>query len=102
MMRDRSNSPSTTPAPLILAAWLAPFRDCFSTPIWHRVLTLVAGAILTPRVRTVSAALRIVVADGAFAALDLIAAIRRHVCLITRLRLDANLFAPPPARQPGQ
>jgi hypothetical protein len=249
-MRDRSSPPSsTTPAPLILAAWLAPFRDCFSTPTWHRVLTLVAGAILTPGARTVSSALRImglahapgfaryhevlsrarwdgravarrllglildaflpegpvviglddtierrwgpkitargiyrdpvrsshghfvkasglrwlclmvlvpipwacrrwalpfltilapsaqwsdthgrrhktlidwarqailqtrrwlpqrqiiVVADGAFAALDLIAAIRRHVCLITRLRLDANLFAPPPTRQPGQ
>jgi DDE superfamily endonuclease len=44
----------------------------------------------------------IVVADSSFAALDLIAAIRRHVCLITRLRLDASLFAPAPARRPGQ
>jgi len=25
---------------------------------------------------------------------DLLDAVRRHVCLITRLRLDANLFAP--------
>ena len=36
----------------------------------------------------------VVVADSSFAALDLIAAIRRHVCLVTRLRLDANIFAP--------
>ena len=43
-----------------------------------------------------------VVADSSFAALDLIAAVRRHVCLITRLRLDASLFEPAPARQPGQ
>jgi DDE superfamily endonuclease len=44
----------------------------------------------------------IVVADASFAALDLIAAIRRHVCLVTRLRIDANLFAPAPPRRPGQ
>jgi len=44
----------------------------------------------------------IVVADASFAALDLIAALRRHVCLITRLRIDASLFAPAPPRRPGQ
>ena len=44
----------------------------------------------------------IVVADASFAALDLIAALRRHVCLITRLRIDASLFAPVPPRRPGQ
>jgi hypothetical protein len=44
----------------------------------------------------------IVVADASFAALDLIATLRRHVCLITRLRIDAGLFAPAPPRRPGQ
>lgn len=44
----------------------------------------------------------VVVADSSFAALDLIAAVRRHVCLITRLRLDASLFEPAPERLPGQ
>src|ERR1035438_4721946 len=44
----------------------------------------------------------VVVADSSFSALDLIAAVRRHVCLVTRLRLDATLFAPAPARTPGQ
>jgi len=44
----------------------------------------------------------VVVADSSFSALDLIAAVRRHVCLVTRLRLDANLFAPAPERRPGQ
>ena len=43
-----------------------------------------------------------VVADSSFAALELIAAVRDHVCLITRLRLDANLFEPAPERRPGQ
>jgi len=44
----------------------------------------------------------IVVADSSFAALDLIAAVRRHVCLVTRLRLDASLFEPAPPRRPGR
>ena len=44
----------------------------------------------------------IIVADSSFAAIELIAAVRRHVCFVTRLRLDANLFAPPPARRPGR
>ncbi len=44
----------------------------------------------------------IVVADASFAAIDLIAALRRHVCLITRLRIDASLFAPAPPRRVGQ
>ena len=44
----------------------------------------------------------VVVADSSFAALELIAAVRRHVCLITRLRLDASLFEPAPERRPNQ
>jgi len=42
------------------------------------------------------------VADSGFAALDLLAAVRGHVCMITRLRMDANLFRPAPKRRPGQ
>jgi hypothetical protein len=37
-----------------------------------------------------------------FAAIELIAAVGHHVCLITRLRLDANLFKPAQKRRPGQ
>lgn len=44
----------------------------------------------------------VIVADSGFAAIELIAAVRRHVCFLTRLRLDANLFEPPPARRPGR
>jgi len=44
----------------------------------------------------------IVVADASFAAIDLIAALRRRVCLVTRLRIDAGLFAPAPPRRAGQ
>jgi hypothetical protein len=189
------------PVPSLLASWLAPFRDCFTAPVWQRVLVLVAGAVLAPGQRTVSAALRVMglaepaglrpllrspepgplefarpgadrrggdrhrrhhraalgaehpgprhlprsgallarllcqdqwpglaVADGgaaypageaalgaavpdrritiagdsSFATLELIEAVRRRVRLITRLRPDANLFAPAPPRQTGQ
>ncbi len=44
----------------------------------------------------------IVVADAGFSGVSLIAALRRHACLVTRLRIDASLFAPAPPRQPGQ
>jgi DDE superfamily endonuclease len=45
--------------PPLLAAWLAPFRDGFAAAVWPRVLVLVAGAVLAPGQRTVSAALRV-------------------------------------------
>lgn len=44
----------------------------------------------------------VIVADSGFAAIELVAAVRRHVCFVTRLRLDANLFAPPPPHRPGR
>ena len=47
----------------------------------------------------------IVVGDGAYAALDLLhccRALTHPVTFITRLRLDARLYHPPPARQPRQ
>lgn len=44
----------------------------------------------------------VVLADSSFAALDFLGAVRRHVIVITRLRLDANLFAPAPPRRKGQ
>ena len=43
----------------------------------------------------------IAVADSSFAAIELLRAVRRRVCMITRLRLDARLFNPPARRRPG-
>ncbi len=40
-------------------------------------------------------------ASGSYAAIELLAAVRRQVTVITRLRLDARLFDPPPPRLPG-
>ncbi len=44
----------------------------------------------------------VMVADTAFAAIELLAAVRHHVCVVTRLRLDANLFAPAPPKRSGR
>jgi DDE superfamily endonuclease len=44
----------------------------------------------------------VLVADSAFAAVEFLAAVRPHVCVITRLRLDANLFAFPPHKPKGR
>ena len=44
----------------------------------------------------------VLVGDNAYAALDFLAATRDIATIVTRLRLDARLFAPPPPRAPGQ
>jgi hypothetical protein len=44
----------------------------------------------------------VLVADSAFAAIEFLATVRRHVCVVTRLRMDANLFDFPPPRRKGR
>lgn len=44
----------------------------------------------------------VIVADSTFAALDFLGATRPYATIITRLRLDAALYAPAPPRRPGQ
>jgi hypothetical protein len=62
---------------------------------WGRQMLLQAARWLPGR--------RIVaVTDASFAALDLLGAVRHRLSIVTRLRLDANLFAPAPPRRPGQ
>jgi len=51
--------------PEVLAAWMRPFAVYFTTAVWRHVLVLVAGALLTPGRRTVTAALRIMGLDQA-------------------------------------
>jgi hypothetical protein len=43
----------------------------------------------------------IAVGDSSYAAIELLAAVRRRLTVVTRLRLDARLFDPPPPRRPG-
>ena len=45
--------------PPIIISLMAPFRSLFTAPVWEHVLALVAGIVLAPGKRTVSAALRV-------------------------------------------
>jgi hypothetical protein len=44
----------------------------------------------------------VLVADSAFAAIEFLSDVRHHVCVVTRLRLDANLFHPPTEKRKGR
>src|SRR3954471_18894443 len=46
-----------------LADRLRPFATCFTAAVWRHVLVLVAGALLAPGRRTVTAALRVMALD---------------------------------------
>jgi hypothetical protein len=46
-----------------LADWLRSFATCFTAAIWRHVLVLVAGTLLAPGRRTVTAALRVMALD---------------------------------------
>jgi hypothetical protein len=62
MTQHRSPSSSTVAAPMppIIISLMAPFRSFFTAPVWEHVLVLVAGIVLAPGKRTVSATLRVV------------------------------------------
>src|SRR5829696_4758095 len=51
--------------PEVLAAWMQLFAVYFTTAVWRHVLVLVAGTLLAPGRRTVTAALRIMGLDQA-------------------------------------
>ena len=68
----------------------------------HKLLTGWARQMLIQVARWLPERRVIVVADMSYAAIELLEAVRRHLTVITRLRLDARLFDPPPVRQPGQ
>jgi hypothetical protein len=68
----------------------------------HKLLTDWARQMLIQVARWLPERQIIVVADMSYAAIELLEAVRRHLTVITRLRLDARLFDPPPVRQPGQ
>jgi hypothetical protein len=98
------------PVPFANRRWALPFLTVLAPSAgWserqgkrHKTLTDRARQAILQTKRWLGDRRVVVVADSSFAALDLIAAVRRHVCLITRLRLDASLFAPVPERQPNK
>ncbi len=63
----------------------------------HKKLTDWARQMMLQLSRWLPNRLIIIVADSSYAVIELLAAVRKHVCVITRLRLDAALydFVPP-------
>src|SRR5262245_24715467 len=100
----------TVPIPFISRRWALPFLTILApSQRWstergrrHKRLTDWARQAVLQTKRWLANRAVVIVADSSFAALELIASVRQHVCFITRLRLDANLFAPAPARRSGQ
>lgn len=70
----------------------------------HRPVTEYARLLLLTVRRWLPDRSIVAVADGEFAALDLLHALRTSIVVITRLRQDARLFDPPPGDQdkPGR
>lgn len=68
----------------------------------HKKLTEWARQMLVQVKRWLPEREMVVVAESSFAALELLAALRREMTVITRLRLDAALYEPAPPRQPRQ
>jgi hypothetical protein len=97
------------PVPFAGRVWALPFltalapseRYAQTQGRRHKPLTDRARQLLLLLARWLPNREVIAVADSSYAAIELLAAVRRHVTVITRLRLDARLFDPPPPRLPG-
>jgi len=97
------------PVPLAGRVWALPFltalapseRFAKAQGHRHKLLTDWARQLLILLARWLPGRDIVAVADTSYAAIDLLKAVRRHLTLITRLRLDARLFDPPPPRPPG-
>jgi hypothetical protein len=67
----------------------------------HKKLTDWARQALLQTARWLPGREIVVVSDSSYAVIDLLNAVRRRICMITRLRLDARLFDPPTPRRSG-
>src|ERR687884_678864 len=67
----------------------------------HKKLTAWARQALLQTARWLPGRRVVAVADSSFSVIELLRAIARHLCLSPRLRLDAGLYEPAPARKPG-
>jgi hypothetical protein len=68
----------------------------------HKALTDHGRQLLRQIARWLPDRELVMVADSSFSALEFLSALAPRMSCITRLRLDARLFAPPPPRQPGR
>ena len=98
------------PIPWAGRTWALPFLTILAPSLrWsethrkrHKTLTDWARQAILQTKRWLPHRRLVFVADSSFSALGLLAAVCRHVCVITRLRLDANLFKPASKRRKAQ
>ena len=67
----------------------------------YKALTAWARQMMLQIARWLPGRRIVAVADSSFSAIDLLDAVRERVCVVTRLRLDARLFAPAQPRKAG-
>src|SRR3954471_24010679 len=97
------------PIPWAGCVWALPFltmlapSERYATERGHRhkKLTDWARQGLLQTVRWLPGRRVIAVGDSSFAAIELLRDVGRHLCMISRLRLDAGLYEPAPPRKPG-
>ena len=97
------------PVPWARRVWALPFltvlmpsqRWADRRGLRHKSLVDGARQMLLQIARWLPEQRIVAVADSGFSAIDLLDAVRGHVCVVTRLRLDARLFVPAPPRRSG-
>src|SRR5918997_380647 len=97
------------PIPWAGCVWALPFltvlapSERYATERGHRhkKLTDWARQALLRTVRWLPGRRVIAVGDSSFSAIELLRDVGRHLCMISRLRLDAGLYEPAPPRKPG-
>ena len=97
------------PIPWASCVWALPFltvlapSERYATERGHRhkKLTDWARQALLQTVRWLPGRRVIAVGDSSFSAIELLRDVGRHLCMISRLRLDAGLYEPAPPRKPG-
>src|SRR4051812_12047510 len=97
------------PIPWAGGVWALPFltmlapSERYATERGHRhkKLTDWARQGLPQRVRWLRGRRVIAVGDSSFSAIELLRDVGRHLCMTSRLRLDAGLYEPAPPRKPG-
>src|SRR5437764_246527 len=67
----------------------------------HKKLTAWARQALLQTARWLPDRRVVAVADSSFSVIELLRVVGRCLCMVTRLRLDAGLYEPAPARKPG-
>jgi hypothetical protein len=97
------------PIPWAGCVWALPFLTVLApSEHWsikqdrrHKKLTDWARQALLQTVRWLPGRRVIAVGDSSFSAIELLRDVGRHLCMISRLRLDAGLYEPAPPRKPG-